>query len=90
MIPPRHREEGQPINGVFLYDGDCGFCTTSAGWLQRHAISAARVVAWQHVDLVPLGLSAAECAEAVQWVDDGHRAVGPDARLRVAAGVSRP
>ena len=67
------------MNGVFLYDGDCGFCTTSAGWLQRHVMSAAQVVAWQHADLAPLGLSAADCGEAVQWVDDGHRAVGPNA-----------
>jgi len=67
------------MDGVFLYDGDCGFCTTCAGWLERHAISTARVVAWQRVDLAPLGLSAEDCAEAVQWVDDGHRAAGPDA-----------
>ena len=67
------------MSGVFLYDGDCRFCTTSVDWLQRHATSPARVVAWQHVDLAPLGLSAEECAEAVQWVDDGHRSAGPDA-----------
>lgn len=67
------------MNGVFLYDGDCGFCTSSARWLQRHAISAARVEAWQHADLAALGLNAEDCAEAVQWVDDGRRAVGLDA-----------
>ncbi len=33
------------MNGVFLYDGDCGFSTTSAHWPERHATSAARVVA---------------------------------------------
>ncbi len=67
------------MNGVFLYDEECGFCTTSVRWLQRHANSAARVEAWQHADLAALGLSAEDCAEAVQWVEDGHRAVGPDA-----------
>jgi predicted DCC family thiol-disulfide oxidoreductase YuxK/GNAT superfamily N-acetyltransferase len=67
------------MNGLILYDGDCGFCTTSARWLQRHAASPARVQAWQHADLAPLGLTPEECAEALQWVDDGHRAVGPDA-----------
>ncbi len=67
------------MNGVFLYDEECGFCTTSVRWLQRHADSAARVEAWQHADLATLGLSAEDCAEAVQWVEDGHRAVGPDA-----------
>ena len=67
------------MSGVFLYDGDCRFCTTSVDWLQRHAISPARVVPWQHADLAHLGLSAEECEEAVQWVDDGHRSAGPDA-----------
>lgn len=67
------------MGGVFLYDGDSGFCTTSAGWLQRHATSPARVVAWQHADVMSFGLRVSDCAEAVQWVDDGHRAVGLDA-----------
>lgn len=73
------------MTGVFLYDGDCGFCTTSARWLQRHAGSTARVEAWQQADVAVLGLSAEECAEAVLWVSDGQRAVGPDA---VAAYLS--
>ncbi len=67
------------MSGVFLYDGDCGLCTSSAHWLQRHVVSESKVEAWQHADLAPLGLSPEECAEAVQWVEDGHRAVGPDA-----------
>ncbi len=67
------------MTGVLLYDGDCGFCTTSAGWLQRHASSAGQVSPWQHADLVALGLSADDCTEAVQWVEGNRRAVGPDA-----------
>jgi GNAT superfamily N-acetyltransferase/predicted DCC family thiol-disulfide oxidoreductase YuxK len=77
------------MDGVLLYDGDCGFCETSAHWLERHARSPARVEAWQHADLVRLGLSAEECAEAVLWVEDGRRAVGPEAvaaYLRSASG----
>lgn len=67
------------MTGVFLYDGDCGFCTTSARWLQRHASSTARVEPWQYVDLGTLGLRPEDCAEALLWVDDGRRMVGPDA-----------
>jgi GNAT superfamily N-acetyltransferase/predicted DCC family thiol-disulfide oxidoreductase YuxK len=65
--------------GVFLYDGDCGFCTTSARWLQRHATSTTRVEAWQYADLSPYGLTPNDCAEALMYVDDGRRMVGPDA-----------
>lgn len=78
------------MDGVFLYDGDCGFCTTSAAWLERHMASPARVVAWQHVDLPPLGLSAEDCAEAVQWVNDGRRAAGPDAIAAYLQTSKRP
>ena len=67
------------MGDVFLYDGDCRFCSTSARWLERHAASAARVEAWQHADLAPLGLSADDCRESVQWVHDGQRVSGPDA-----------
>ncbi|MBK6871362.1 MAG: DUF393 domain-containing protein [Kineosporiaceae bacterium] len=31
----------------FLYDGDCGFCTASARWLQRHVRPAVPIVPWQ-------------------------------------------
>ncbi len=65
--------------GMLLYDGECRFCTTSALWLQRHATSDAEVRAWQQADLVGLGVSAQQCAEAVQWVGNGHRSEGPEA-----------
>ena len=77
------------MTGVFLYDGDCGFCTTSARWLQRHATSPARVEAWQHADLPTLGLTAKDCAEALLWVDDGRRMVGPEA-VAAYLETSRP
>jgi GNAT superfamily N-acetyltransferase/predicted DCC family thiol-disulfide oxidoreductase YuxK len=78
------------MDGVLLYDGDCGFCETSAHWLERHARSPARVEAWQDADLVRLGLSAAECAEAVLWVEDGHRAAGPEAVAAYLRSASTP
>lgn len=67
------------MSGVFLYDGDSRLLARSARWLARHAHSAAVVQDLQHTDLVPLGLTAADRAEGLQWVEDGRRAVGPDA-----------
>ncbi len=67
------------MDGTLLYDGDCRFCTTTVGWLQRHATSTAAVVPWQYADLATLGLGDHDCSETVQWVRDGTRAVGPDA-----------
>ncbi|WP_433531180.1 thiol-disulfide oxidoreductase DCC family protein [Micromonospora sp. CA-263727] len=65
---------------TLVYDGDCAFCTRCAEFIARRIPTDARVVPWQFADLDRLGLTEAECEEAVQWVGlDGSRAAGPDA-----------
>ncbi|GAA3949218.1 DUF393 domain-containing protein [Gordonia caeni] len=67
---------------VLVYDGDCGFCTTCARFAERRLTCDVEIVAYQAADLDDLGLTAEQCAEAVQWVrPDGtvssaHLAVG--------------
>ncbi|MBB5111428.1 putative DCC family thiol-disulfide oxidoreductase YuxK [Micromonospora echinospora] len=69
---------------TFVYDGDCAFCTRCAQFIERRIPTGARVVPWQFADLAALGLTEAECEEAVQWVGaDGSRAAGPDAIARL-------
>ena len=46
---------------VFLYDGDCSFCTTCANFIERRIPTNARVQAWQHADLAALGVTQAAC-----------------------------
>ncbi|WP_216592691.1 thiol-disulfide oxidoreductase DCC family protein [Verrucosispora sioxanthis] len=61
---------------TFVYDGDCAFCTRCAEFIERRIPTGARVVPWQFADLDRLGLTEAECEEAVQWVGaDGSRAL---------------
>lgn len=65
---------------TFVYDGDCAFCTMCARFLERRIPTPAEVVPWQFADLDALGLTPAQCEEAVQWVDsDGPASAGPDA-----------
>ena len=74
---------------VFLYDGDCAFCSSCARFIERRIPTSALVVAWQMADLEPLGVTAAEAEAAVQWIGaDGGVASGPAAisRLLVDAG----
>lgn len=77
---------------VFLYDGDCAFCTSCARFIQRHIPTSAEVTPWQFADLEALGVPQADAEASVQWIDQGPRgaarASGPTAiaRLLVDAG----
>jgi predicted DCC family thiol-disulfide oxidoreductase YuxK len=53
---------------VLLYDGDCGFCTTSARFIERHVPSKAEILAYQFADLEALGTTADRASREVLWV----------------------
>lgn len=65
---------------VFLFDGDCAFCTSCARLLERIGPEA-EIAAWQISDLDELGITAAQAAQAVRWIDpdgtirSGHEAI---------------
>ncbi|NHA70097.1 thiol-disulfide oxidoreductase DCC family protein [Phycicoccus flavus] len=70
---------------VLVFDGDCGFCTTSAGLLERRVRGSSRfaVLPWQRLDLDAYGLTEGQCTEAVQWVAaDGRVSSAQDAIAR--------
>jgi predicted DCC family thiol-disulfide oxidoreductase YuxK len=66
---------------VLLFDGDCAFCTSCVGVVERRIRPDAEVIAWQFADLAALGVSEQQAADALQWVEpggtihSGHRAV---------------
>ena len=73
---------------TLIFDGDCGFCTTSAGWARRIAPGVA-TVAWQLTDLDALGVSEQQAAAQVQYVDDDGCVSGGAAaiaQLLIASG----
>lgn len=73
-----------------MYDGDCAFCSSCARFIERRIHTSARVQAWQRLDLPALGLTADECAGAVQWVgEDGSVAAGPVAIARLLRRAER-
>jgi predicted DCC family thiol-disulfide oxidoreductase YuxK len=70
------------VRPVLLYDGDCGFCSASARFVERWIPIPARVMPWQHADLATLGVTREACLEAVQWI-------GPDRTVRAGpAGIA--
>jgi predicted DCC family thiol-disulfide oxidoreductase YuxK len=53
---------------ILLFDGDCGFCTTSARFIERHVPSTAEILAYQFADLEALGTTADRASREVLWV----------------------
>ncbi|HVC06541.1 MAG TPA: DUF393 domain-containing protein [Solirubrobacterales bacterium] len=65
---------------VLVFDGECSFCTSCARLLKRIGPQA-EMVAWQSADLDELGITSAQAAEAVRWIEpdgtvrSGHEAI---------------
>ena len=81
------------VRPTLAFDGDCGFCTSSARWLARRLPDDVDVVPWQRADLPALGITEAQAAAAVQWVDGDGRVGGAAAigrALHAAGGPWRP
>lgn len=65
---------------IFLFDGDCGFCSSAAGAMERWIPSPTAIRPWQRVALPPLGVAEAEADQSVVMVDvAGRRTHGPEA-----------
>jgi len=81
---------------VLIFDGDCAFCSSSVRMLRRWVDRRGRygIQPWQSTELGSVGLTAAQCDEAVWFVDEdgarrrGHLAVA--AALRHSAPGWRP
>jgi predicted DCC family thiol-disulfide oxidoreductase YuxK len=80
---------------VFLYDGDCSFCTSCARFIERRIRPRADVTPWQFADLAALGVPQEAAEAAVIWVVPGaaDHPAGPEAIARLlidAGGMWRP
>ncbi len=79
---------------VLIYDGDCGFCTSSAAWIRNRLPDDASVAPWQETDIEALGLSEHDVTSAAWWIDPdgslhrGHASIGKS--LVAAGGVWKP
>jgi predicted DCC family thiol-disulfide oxidoreductase YuxK len=73
---------------VLLYDGDCGFCTSSARFIERRIPADAGIVPYQRADLDGLGVTAERARREVLWAAGGRVYGGAHAvaRLLTAAG----
>lgn len=67
---------------VFLYDGDCSFCSSCADFIERRIPAEADVQAWQFADLDALGVAQGDAEEAVVWVPAAGNGAGTSAATK--------
>ena len=64
---------GKPL---FIFDGDCAFCSSSARLLKRITKGRLGIQPYQFLDLGKLGLELSEAQSAVQLVTENSRYSG--------------
>ncbi|MEO3754128.1 DUF393 domain-containing protein [Streptomyces sp. B6B3] len=53
---------------VLVYDGDCGFCTTSVAFAEKRIRPRCAVTPWQFAELDTLGVTQRRAEHEVLWV----------------------
>ncbi|MFJ3440786.1 thiol-disulfide oxidoreductase DCC family protein [Streptomyces sp. NPDC086081] len=61
---------------VLIFDGDCGFCTTSVGVVRRVVRPRCEIVPWQRADLASLGVTEERARHEALWVTPTGRVYG--------------
>ena len=86
------RSHSPPIPpGMLVYDGDCGFCTATARWVERRLSDDYQVVPSQQIDLGALSLTEDDVARSAWWIGsdgtrgDDHRSIA--GALRAMGGI---
>jgi predicted DCC family thiol-disulfide oxidoreductase YuxK len=65
---PGDKLRGNSSAPVLVFDGDCGFCTTTANWIKKNSKIAIDIAPYQWTDLNQFGLTTEEAAAKVQLV----------------------
>ena len=74
-----------------VFDGDCGFCTTTAQWLERHTVAdGVDVVPWQRMDLAAAGLTEPEVTTAAYWLKGSEKRRGARAIAQALESCGQP
>jgi len=61
---------------ILIFDGDCGFCTTTANYIDRKFQGKLTVEPWQFSDLAKFGLTKEQASAKVQLNVNGKNYAG--------------
>jgi predicted DCC family thiol-disulfide oxidoreductase YuxK len=67
-----HSFSGSTDGALLIFDGDCGFCTSSVNWLRRNLPVMPEAAPYQWTDLGRYGLTTAEASAKLRMVVDGE------------------
>jgi predicted DCC family thiol-disulfide oxidoreductase YuxK len=59
------------MTNILIFDGDCGFCTTTANWITKKSLVPVEAQPYQWANLADLGLTEKEAAAKVQLISGG-------------------
>ena len=61
---------------VLIFDGDCGFCTTTANYIKKNSSALIEIHPWQWVELSEYGLTKEKASAKVQMIANGQNFAG--------------
>lgn len=64
---------------VLIFDGDCGFCTTTANFIVKKSKVEIKATPWQYQDFTGLPITKEQCADQVYLLVDGKPYGGHEA-----------
>jgi len=70
-------------NPVLIFDGDCGFCTTTANYIVKNSKTPITAHAWQLVDVTEYGILQQQAQQRVYVIDSGHAYGGHEAFAQI-------
>lgn len=73
---------------MLVYDGECGFCTRCAAWVEKHG-RGIRISPWQALDLDEVGLTERQVRAAAYWVEGSRAEAGERAVARALMACGR-
>jgi predicted DCC family thiol-disulfide oxidoreductase YuxK len=77
------KAHGNSPVAILIFDGDCGFCTSTANFIVRRALGKIEAHPWQFVELAKFGLTTKAASAKVQLVSGGKNYAGHEAFVQI-------
>lgn len=59
------------MSNTLIFDGDCGFCTSTANWITKNSLVKIEAQPYQWAKLADFGLTEKEASSKVQLISGG-------------------